>query len=294
MKGKLRPDSENPGAEKVLRAAFDAMRQQRGGCPDAGTLARFLDGGLSEEQRSSVGSHIASCGFCDLAVSQMRQFEQTFDMGEDAPVPLRWSRIERNLDRRMRGLLDAGKPRPFWGAAVSVFRDTADYVFAALRKPMVAYALLLLLLYPAYLGIVQIRHPAGKSTASSRGESGSTTVVVPPPSLPAPMPALIVNLDRVRGEKGGGHAGAVPNGVNLVVLQFFWPVRLGATYSGQIKDATGRVVVPVPDLTSSDSKGNFSLVCERKYLPPGNYTLTVVEKTPRETVPRQFSFPFSL
>ncbi len=41
-------------------------------CPDANTLAGYLDGTLSEKERARIEAHLADCPECAAAVDELR------------------------------------------------------------------------------------------------------------------------------------------------------------------------------------------------------------------------------
>src|ERR1022692_3826039 len=49
---------------------------RKGPCPDARTLASFLDGALRAEEKQQVENHVAACGYCDLILTRMGTFER--------------------------------------------------------------------------------------------------------------------------------------------------------------------------------------------------------------------------
>jgi hypothetical protein len=60
--------------EQWLRQGFGNLN--KGPCPDAVSIERFMAGLLSDEEESDIRSHIAACGRCDLLLARMRRFEQ--------------------------------------------------------------------------------------------------------------------------------------------------------------------------------------------------------------------------
>jgi hypothetical protein len=61
------------------------------------------------------------------------------------------------------------------------------------------------------------------------------------------------------------------------LLSFFVPVRAAARLDIDILDARGRTVVHLTNVTSSDAKGNFSLLCQRPSFPKGDYRVVLTE-----------------
>jgi hypothetical protein len=79
----------------------------------------------------------------------------------------------------------------------------------------------------------------------------------------------------------------VPTLSGSVVFTFYIPVRLGATYSAQILDSHGNVVLLPAEIQSAD--GQFFVSCPAGAIRPGSYRLLVTESG-TETRTFQMSF----
>jgi len=105
--------------EDALRLGFDAIRAERGHCPDNDTLLEFASGRLPADRAAGIQEHVSSCGKCDYLITSLARFDA--EEGEPPPATARWF----------------------------AFRS----LLASLRHPALAYGLALLLAYPAYLGL---------------------------------------------------------------------------------------------------------------------------------------------
>ena len=142
-------------------------------------------------------------------------------------------------------------------------------VYGWLRTPALAYALVALLLYPAYLGTFGRRQAAEA------------------PQPPAAVePAKVLDLSPERGGRFQARPGERDR---VFVLSFFIPVRDGVRYTATITGEDGKAVAAPRQLEDHNGAGNFHLVCSRDLFRPGRYTLTVTGSDGRT-----FTYPFSL
>lgn len=267
---------DDAAADGALRRSFQAIRKGRGACPEAELLARFLAGGLSGEESATVNAHLAACGICDLLVTRMKQFEEPAERSE-AALEREWAAAERKLLEGLEARESAG------------FLRRGRRVFVALlRRPALAYALVLLLLYPAYLGLFSKRPAAGEGASTRR-------ISAPPPPSAGLHAARILDLNQVRGPGGVGNTIRLGAGDKLFILSFFVPIRTGLRYSAAITDEGGKTVTAQSELTSSDAKGNFYLVCDAQPFSGGRYMVTVEEVSLQTgQAGRHFRFEFAL
>jgi hypothetical protein len=235
-------------SENWMQRSLRAVGKTKGDCLATEVLAKFLGAELSAEDSAAVVRHVASCGVCDALLERMRQFDNS-----DA-----WQGVDRRLAQRFETFLS--------GQRLSVF--------SVLLRPWFAYVIVLLLIYPAYLGLV--RRPTMRTDA---------------PLLPArPLEsAKILQLDAARG--AAGREINLTGRDKVLILSFFVPVRTSRQYSAEITDRKGVVIAAHPEITSYDSNGNFYLVCDRHLFTGGQYTLTVKESGGTK---REFQFPFAL
>ncbi|MFO7694065.1 MAG: YCF48-related protein [Vicinamibacterales bacterium] len=84
--------------DRLLRAALKpAPRQPEAsgpgsgiGCPDAGVLAAFMEGGLAAPEQSGLETHLAGCGRCQEALSVMSDHLAEEPVAEVAAPETRW------------------------------------------------------------------------------------------------------------------------------------------------------------------------------------------------------------
>jgi tetratricopeptide (TPR) repeat protein len=74
--------------------ATSAMKNGVDACPDLETLAAYLEGRLTEQQRLHIAEHLASCETCYFVFTEAAQ-TRIASMPQPEPVlaPVRWSRI---------------------------------------------------------------------------------------------------------------------------------------------------------------------------------------------------------
>ena len=171
-------------------------------------------------------------------------------------------------DAALGRLESAGHPHPSspWKAAVGF-----------LRSPLVAYALLLILLFPAYRGITSFRN--ARHTSDLR---------------PLPIPAQRYTLDTVRGAQPAPTV-KLPPGRDAFILSFLVPALPKFQYSAEVLNAAGVPVGPASELIAEDDLGHCSLICPRQPFRTGMYKLTVQERTPQgNRTDRQFTFQFAV
>jgi hypothetical protein len=141
---------------------------------------------------------------------------------------------------------------------------------AWLAHPALAYSLVALLLFPAWLGLRRAGNP--------------------PPAAPAVRPAVVLDLNAVRD---AGIARA-PADARSIVLSFVVPAAPGLAYTATVIGAQGGKEAEAP-VTGCDAFGNCHLLLDRTALGPGELRLVVTESDPRTgRERRRFEFPFEL
>jgi anti-sigma factor RsiW len=75
--------SGSAGKASPMRAADDAATAV---CPDAVTLAGYLDGKLSGEETALLEAHLARCAKCRLEVKELREILAAGDIDPDDPA----------------------------------------------------------------------------------------------------------------------------------------------------------------------------------------------------------------
>jgi len=223
-------------SDEWLRKNLRAAGKAKGECPGTESLAKFLGGELTAEDSARIISHAASCGVCDALLERMKRFDD----------PVAWEDADRRIAPRF-GRFPGGPD---------------SFGLSVLRRPWFAYAVVALLIYPAYRGLVP------KQVAKE-----------PPLAQPVRPVGLdsakVLQLDATRS---AGTNGIVLTGKDKVfILSFFVPIRAGQRYSAEIVNQERRVVVAQPEISSHDGLGNFYLVCEHGLFERGRYVLTVKE-----------------
>jgi hypothetical protein len=186
--------------------------------------------------------------------------------------PERAARVRSHVEAC--GLCDAALGR------LEAAKQTPDHshwksVSGFLSRPFFAYALVLVLLFPAYRGITSSR-------------SAPPTVDLGP--LPISAPEFV--LDSVRGAQSTPTV-RLPLGRDIFILSFLVPLRPQFHYSAEIINSGGAPVSRVSELFAEDKLGHCSLICPRGTFPTGMYSLIVKERTEqRDLTGRLFAFQF--
>lgn len=69
--------------------AAEALTHRLEGCPDAETLAAYLDGRLTQDEREHVTQHVADCDDCYFVVTEVAQMPSTAAQLEPEPISVR-------------------------------------------------------------------------------------------------------------------------------------------------------------------------------------------------------------
>jgi hypothetical protein len=150
-------------------------------------------------------------------------------------------------------------------------------VISFFRNPIIAYAFVLILLLPAYRGIISFRNAGHLSDLD-----------------PSPISAPRYFLDSVRGGQPALTV-KLPPGREVFILSFLVPVRPKFQYSAEIVNAAGAPINPASELIPEDELGHCSLICARRTFRTGIFRLTVKERTPQGVLTdRQFAFQFAV
>jgi hypothetical protein len=125
---------------------FEALRNEKGPCPEADVLFRYAEGALAPNETAAVDTHLSLCGLCLDVVGRLMQ--------DDSGVTDRnWKQTEKRLDRRE----VPWQPRPSrpWRS------------WSGLRIPAAAAAALLL---GVTLWVSTDREPATGPVSTTRGD----------------------------------------------------------------------------------------------------------------------------
>jgi anti-sigma factor RsiW len=225
-------------------------------CPESRFLDDYASGELDETETDRLDKHIAACDTCGSLMERLRAFDS-----HEKPGP-EWAGVSGRMEARFGQFLheqgNAGKPRERSG-----FRKFFG-------NPIPAYAVMLALIYPAWLGI-----------------SGSRAKQAPPRALEG---ARLIRLDATRSAQAAVGAGS--NGTGLLTLSFFVPVRAGFQYRAAILDHDGKPIAGPVSIQSNDGQGDFVVVCPEIGPHPEGVTLQVTEYGGSGERLRAFSFPF--
>ena len=189
-------------------------------------------------------------------------------------------------------LLPPEEGRGFLGSLWARWVPSAGRLRRVLLAPALAYAVILALLVPAYLGVSRLRSP--------RAGAAAGTAVTSPPSV-APAPAAALGTPKSLHLGGGQVRGGSPVSVvtigdadDFVLLSFLAPIRSdpSVVYQAVLTDARGRIVAAKKPLRSTDGRGSFTLVCEGGLLAQGDYVLSVSEATSATVAEGPYQFRF--
>lgn len=264
-------------------------------CHEPELLLWFAAGSLGAEESSRVRLSLKQCGICRQAAEENKHLARAVRLAarpgeERAPaelVALASTTPEQiagaglsgadaaivELLRKVDGVADADNEIG-WGASlrrgwVSLFdRESLRW----LRSPAVAYLLLLVAAYPAYLGV------------TGGGYSGGPSV------LDAPM-----SVDT--GARAGGEAVVSIGEGGASVLTVFVPIDDRFRYRLEILDPSGRTRFVDDDAHSFDGVGTLAIFMPEGFLGSGAYEVRVTELA-RESgganEAQVFRFPFRL
>ena len=154
------------GVDEDVRVAFLGLRNQQTACPPVERLVDFHDGRLTAEAHRVVADHVILCGTCDFLIERIKSSEEAARVEAAAIPPAEWRSIDRRLTRSfesaLSGRIDSRRGVP---GRVALF-----------WHPAVAYALTVILAYPAYLGIVsklRVAPPIERKESTPAAESSA-------------------------------------------------------------------------------------------------------------------------
>ncbi len=269
----LRQQDEDIRFERWLRDSLRSAHPAAGWCPDPAMLMNYSAGRLSDAEAQLVAEHILLCGLCECWLHRIT--ERLGALPTDSPLPdvLQLPEVglegERRTQRSDREVA-SGSGRVVESSAPSK-NSISGFLKAFLQHPALAYFLVLVLAYPAYLGITLIlnNQPAHRLPAPIE------TVSVPEPI----RSVRVLYLDVTRDAESGLPTLEAPAGDDTFVLSFFVPAKPGHHYSIRINDSSGKVVATMSNMPGPDGSGNVHILCERKEFAPGTYALTITDTT---------------
>jgi len=265
-------DERQAAFEASLHSAVRTIRQGKGECPDAETLAGFLDGRLGEAEANKVKLHLGSCGVCDLVLEKMKAFEAEVTKGDEKRLGWRAYAVENRVRAALKqraGQANTSEAAGRWWTTAAVYRFI-DILVGYLKSPVVAYVLILLLAYPAYRGLrLRVHVPAPPSAAVQRPTAA-------PSAQRGMVPAKLLELGEARSATDQTLAVNLTPTDSEFVLAFFAPTRKGFSYRAEALDSKRNVIVAETAL-SGNGEGDFQLICDRSRFVPGTYMLKVFE-----------------
>jgi len=220
-------------------------------------MVRHAEGGrgLSEHRVRNIERHLSLCDACEADSRLLASVGES--LAEAKPSTSR-----------------AGVSGGFWGRLAG----------HGWRAPIWAYVAMVVLAFPAALGIRDLVNRPGTVQLSSG--SPETVHVLPPPVVLAP--------GRERGAGSARVAAPFP-GEGPLVLACEVPILSdGVTrYSGRLEDASGDVIWETPEMASVDAFGTFLIVIPSGVLDPGVFRLFIDERADSRATQR-FEFGFEL
>lgn len=238
---------------RALAEIYGALAVEPGVHPSPEALTQWVDGTLHDDL-TSLQTHLRKCGECRQIVSVLRKVE-----AGSASALQRLAETARRL-------------HPLW----SGFRSRLS---PWLLSPVPAYLLVVLLLYPAYLGL------AGWGRLEERVNELEALRLLPPPTPLRPEAQRGVGTRPPTIERHQGRA-VVTFFVPIAAEQFSYQVEL-------LKD--GERLFADSDAESFDGVGTFALLLAEGSLEPGNYELRVEERDRRSgQTASVVSFSFSI
>ncbi|MEW6208782.1 MAG: zf-HC2 domain-containing protein [Acidobacteriota bacterium] len=279
--------NEDEPFDSTLENYVDYLRARRGRCPAQDALIAYQSGTLEADDLTGVREHVELCADCKTILRLLESFDQhTSDQIEETGD---WLEIEQRGRERFHAFLESKaekKPAP------ELKPGYLSRIKSLMLRPAFAYILLLALLYPAYRGIFH-KPDVVKETITE-----TVTVEVEKPRPVIDVASLqTIKLQAVE-RAGGGRQSVVRLSDREAgfFLSFLVPVseRPQFVYNLEIRNAQGQVVTEKKE-AGHDLLGNFRIMCDRSFFPPGRYELRVKEinKT-TQSMGREFTFSFSV
>jgi len=217
--------------------------EERSQCPEVEVVERYVRGELPAPAAEEVRAHLEVCGICCVVVERLRELEAAVSPGSRGAEP-NWETMERRLAeecRRMYPEKAKQAERSRWGWWV----------------PALGYGLVVILAYPAWLGISRRPGEAGVSAPAVQPVGGAALVDLNTTRAGQSLPVVVER-----------------EGETAAVLTFFVRAAAGTRLSVAIVDGAGRVVQEFREVRSSDDQGNYCVVVDPHSLPLGKYRLT--------------------
>ena len=222
-------------------------------CADSRFLANYASGELDEAEANRLDKHIAGCGVCGSLIDRLT----AFDSDENANAGPGWAAVSGRMEARFEQFLHE-QGNPVKPRERSRFRRF-------LWNPIPAYAVMLALVYPAWLGM-----------------SGGRAKPIPVRTLEN---ARLIRLDATRSAQSPVDAG-------LPTLSFFVPVREGFQYRAAILDHDGKRIAGPISIQSYDGQGNFLIPWPEIGRHPEGVTLQIIGYGAGGEQLKAIDFPF--
>jgi anti-sigma factor RsiW len=227
-------------------------------CPESRFLGDYASGELDETEANRLDKHVAACDICGSLMERLR----AFDSDENSSAGPEWVGVSGRMEARFGQFLrEQGNP-------VKTHERSRFRRF--LWNPIPAYAVMLALVYPAWLGL-----------------SNSHAKPIPPRRMEN---VRLIRLDATRSAQAA--VAAVSDGTGLPMLSFFVPVRDGFQYRAAILDHDGKAITEPVSIQSNDGQGNFVVVCPEIGRHPEGVTLQVTEYGAGGERVKAIDFPF--
>lgn len=274
---------------------FESSKQQ-GLCPSEESLIKFHHGVLSQEEATVIERHTKTCATCKIALISLAEFRPEPRKPPATHPSQNQEEKDALVTERLRSALKVQPSAPAPQEERTVPK-TQDLVAPSSFKSALAYIIILILLYPAYLGLF------GRTTAAV--ETPIQSVVAETPMVKTYGTAQIFTLPEAQRasleqEPTQETEFTFLNTTPLFTLAFFVPVQDQQMfqYNAKIVDENLEVVDEQLDIQSSDGLSNFLLVCNGQafaYAEEARFTLVVSEiNRATQDVSEEFNFPFKL
>lgn len=264
----------------LSREEREKVKGHLAGCPKcAGDLEkiRWLSAGLKKYGEELLSEHVPS----ELLViysetkDEMRS-EDLFRIEKHLESCPDCKRELQILERVNRSLKPSGKV-----SLLEMIGHTLRGIFPKfLTRPALAYIIILLLLYPAWLGIFQLRREIRKMQEPRVAQANYE----------------LIPFDARSGAKLENEIKLGPR-TDVFSLSFNIPILVNENirYDAEILDARNKTVWQKRDIKSLDEYGTFLLICHSRFFPEGSYTLKVEEISTRDSrVQEEFAFSFKV
>lgn len=268
-------------------------------------LPWYITDNLSDENKDKVKKHLSNCPKCEMDLVEMRQLADSLKENRDdlfsehiLPEQLilyaeaknelnknNLLQIEKHLEscadcKRELMLLDkvnqSLNPHQEFTTFEKVAQKLSDIFSIVLNRPAFAYIIILLLLYPAYLGIFKSEKILEPSIAQKNYE--------------------LLQFDTRSDAIEKNEIKILPQ-TEIFSLSFNIPILTNENirYDVNIFDAHKNIVWQKSDIKSMDEYGTFLLICYRKFFNEGAHSLIVDEFNEKNNhVQNKFVFSFNV